>query len=277
MKKRIAVSIVLFAALSLVLAACGGGGGGGGGTPPNVVTLTADKSIALANGDDPVSPELVTFTAHVTNAGGAPLANQTISFVITAGTGSLINASVATGPSGTAAVQLMRDPITAPASRQDITVKATAASASGAKTVRFINLPTTASIEVALNKQVVNLGWLSFDILTAPTQTPPIFLQLSAIGAADTLPFQNGVNTLTFSTPPTYWILTTLDPGITTTPNGAIVGITFTIDATIKELPIFSVGPDHIAAYTPPLMDPMVPAITQADFVATTTFDTDHP
>jgi hypothetical protein len=76
--------------------------------------MTSDKAIALANGTDPVSPERITLTAEVKNYAGTVLSGKTISFVITAGTGSLVNAAATTNASGLATVQVQRNPITAP-------------------------------------------------------------------------------------------------------------------------------------------------------------------
>ena len=115
--------LILAVVILLLFTGCGSSSGGGGGAAASTTTLTSDKSIALANGTDPVSPERVTFTAASTP--GSP-----VSFVITAGTGSLINPAAATDASGNATVQLQRDPITGVNTREDVTVTATAAGAS---------------------------------------------------------------------------------------------------------------------------------------------------
>jgi len=244
-----------------------------------LISLTSDKAIALANGNDPVNPERITLTAQVTNAVGSAFANKTISFAVTSGTGSLVNADATTNASGIATVQVQRDPIAIPNTREDVTVTATVDSATGTKTVRFINLPATAAVGVALTKTVTNLAILIFDVVSAPTQTPPTFLTLSAVGAANTPPFVNGVTTLTWQVDvinSTYALMTSELVGITTTPNSPIVGITYNIDPTIKELPIFSVGPNHITAYDAGGFY-ILPTLIQADFVAITVFDTDLP
>jgi hypothetical protein len=277
MKKRFSVYLVMFGAISLLIAACGGGGGGG--AAPNIVAVTADKEIALANGNDPVSPEYVTMTATVTNAGGTPLTGTTISFVITSGTGTLVNASGATtDASGIATVQVKRDPIApAPPNKENVTVTATAAGASGSKTVKFINTPDTATVQVAINPPVTNLATLTFDLVSAPTQTPATLLVLEPINAADTLPFighadpnQNTFASLLFA-PDTYTLFTSLNPGIDTALNSPIVGFTYGIDPTIKSLPTFSIGPNNIHAFNPSGLD-LLPVLKQSNLVATTVF-----
>jgi hypothetical protein len=289
MKKRFGVYIVILAVMSLLLAACGGGGGGSSAPPPDpnaaaTVTMTSDKSIALANGTDPVSPERITLTAEVKNYAGTVLSGKTISFVITAGTGSLVAADAATNASGLATVQVQRNPVAAPNTREFITVTATADSATATATVRFINLPVTAAIEVALNRVVTDLAILNFDLVSAPAQSAPTLLEVKPIGAAITPPFigplgpgtQNTFASLTGISTPTYSLITSVIPGITTTANGAIVGFTYSIDPTTKSLPIFSVT--TLPAYFPAVTSgglPVLPAVTATDFVATTVFDTD--
>jgi len=288
MKKRLGVYIVIFAAMSILLGACGGGGDNGAPAPPppdptiaTSVTMTSDKAIALANGTDPVSPERITLTAEVKNYAGTVLSGKTISFVITAGSGTLVNVTAATNASGLATVQLQRDPIAAPNTREFITVTATADSASGTATVRFINLPAAAAIEVALNRVVTDLAILTFDLVSAPAQSAPTLLEVKPIGAAITAPFIGppSPNQNTFASllgPTTYSLFTSVIPGITTTVNSAIVGFTFNIDPTIKSLPTFTVTTQP--AYFPAITSggfPVLPAVTEADFVETTIFDTD--
>ena len=250
-----------------------------------LISLTSDKAIALANGNDPVNPERITLTAQVTNAVGSAFANKTISFAVTSGTGSLVNAAATTNASGIATVKLQRDPISAPNTREDITVTATVDSASGSKTVRFINLPATAAIEVALNRVVTDLAILTFDLVTAPTQSAPLFLEVKPIGAAITPPFIGPLGPGTQNTyaallggpnNTTYSLITSVIPGITTTVNGALVGFTYSIDPTITSLPTFTVT--TLSTYFPAMTSggvPVLPAVTQTDFVAATIFDTD--
>jgi hypothetical protein len=273
MKKRFSVYVMVFAAITFLIAACGRDHGDDAVpvdlTATSTVTVTADKRIALANGS-----ENITLTALVTNVSGSALAGKTISFAITSGTGTLQNAGATTSASGNATVQVNRGPIS-PLTKEDVIVTATADGISGSKTVRFINLPASAAIEVALTKTVTDLAILTFDIVSAPTQTPPIFLQLAAIGAADTPPFINGVTTQTFQLAAfTFSLMTSENPGITTTPNSPIVGLTYNIDSTIQELPIFSVGPNNIRADDSGGF-PILPTLNQADISATTVFDTE--
>jgi len=247
-----------------------------------IVTLTADKEIALANGNDPVSPDRITLTAEVKNADGTAMSGQTISFAVTMGTGSLVNADVATNASGIATVKLQRDPIPLPNTREDVTVTATVDKASGTKTVRFINLPATVQLEVALNRVVSDLAILTFDLVSSPTQSAPVLLEVKPIGLATTPPFigplgpgtQNTFAAMLDTT--TYSLFTSVIPGITTTVNGPLVGFTFSIDPTITSLPTFTVTTQP--TYFPALTSggyPVLPEVTQVDFVMTTIFDTD--
>jgi hypothetical protein len=247
-----------------------------------IVTLTADKEIALANGNDPVSPERITLTAEVKRADGTFLPGQGVTFAITAGSGVLANAGAATNASGLVSVTLQRNPIASPATREDVTVTATTGGVSGTKTVRFINLPGSAALEIALNRVVTDLAILTFDLVSSPTLSAPTFLAVTPIGAAITPPFigpsgpgtQNTFTALLGST--TYSLFTSVVPGITTSVNGAIVGFTYGIDSTIKSLPTFTVTtqPTYFPALTSGGV-PVLPAVTQADFVVTTIFDTD--
>ncbi len=266
--------IILAAVIFLLFSGCGGSSGGGGGAAASTTTLTSDKAIALANGNDPVSPERVTFTA--TSTPGSP-----VSFVITAGTGSLVNADTATNASGIATVQLQRNPITGVNTREDITVTATAAGASAAKTVRFIDLPSQANISIALNRVITDLGALTFDLVSSPTQSAPQFMLATPLGVAITFPRIGPLgpgtqNTYTIAVGTgKYSLVTTVNPGITTTVNGPLVGLTYSIDPTIKSLPTFAVGTTPQA--TNSLASGALPiAVSQADFVATTVFDTDN-
>ena len=276
MNKRSGAYLILAAVISLLFNGCGGGGGGGAAAA-STTTLTSDKAIALANGNDPVSPERVTLTA--TSTPGSP-----VSFVITAGTGSLVNADAATNASGIATVQLQRNPITGVNTREDITVTATAAGASAAKTVRFIDLPAQADVKVALNRVIQDLGGLTFDLVSSPTQSAPQFMLVTPLGAAIAFPRIGPLgpgtqNTYTIAVgTTTYSLLTTVSPGITTRVNDPLVGFTFNIDPTIKSLPTFAT----LATATTPsavtsLSTGAVPiAVSNADFVTTTVFSTDN-
>lgn len=270
MKKRVSVYLVLMVLLVSVLAACGGGGGGG--IAPNSVTLTANKQLALANGI-----EDVTLTAKVTDGGGNPLAGTTISFAITAGTGTLHSADLVTSASGTASVKVNRGPVDAPATNELVTVKATAAGSSGSATVKFINMPATATVQVGLTKAVSDIGILTFDLISTPTQTVSL-LAFDPIGAAITAPFVGpGIGQTSFTWlagGSTYAYMTSEIPGLAVAANSYFLGFTFGIDPGNTELPTFVIGPDHITAsnsggYL------ILPALTQADFIAAVVFDTE--
>ena len=157
MKKRFSVYVMMFAAITFLFAACGRDHGDNGTpvdlTKASTVTVTSDKRIALANGS-----ENITLTALVTNASGSALSGTAISFGITAGTGTLQNAAATTDALGNATVQVNRGPIAAPLTKEDVVITATADGVSGSKTVRFINLPASAAIEVALTKTVSDLA-----------------------------------------------------------------------------------------------------------------------
>jgi hypothetical protein len=277
MNKRSGGYLILAAVISLLFYGCGSSHGGGGGAAASATTLTSDKTIALANGDDPVSPERATLTA--TSTPGSP-----ITFVITAGTGSLVNPDAATNASGIATVQLQRNPLTGVNTREDITVTATAAGASAAKTVRFINLPAQAFVSIALNRVIQDIGVLTFDLVSSPTQSAPNFNTVTPVGAATRFPrIASGPGTNTFAIwagqgTSTYSLMTTAIPAITTRVNEPLLDFTYDIDPTIKSLPTFAT----LATGTTPsaitsLSSGAVPiTVSNADFVATTLFSTDN-
>jgi hypothetical protein len=274
MNKRSGRYLILAAVISLLFTSCGSSSGGGGAAAASATTLTSDKTIALANGTDPVSPERVTFTATST-----PMSS--VSFVITAGTGSLVNADAATNASGVATVQLQRNPITGVNTREDITVTATAAGASAAKTVRFINLPAQASVSIALNRVIQDLGVLTFDLVSSPTQSAPNFKLVTPLGAAISFPrigplgpgSPNTFAILVGTT--TYSLMTTVSPGITTRVNDPLVGFTYDIDPTIKSLPTFAVGTTPLAVNSLASGAASI-TVSKTDFVETTVFSTDN-
>ena len=278
MNKRLGGYVVLVAVISILFAGCGSDNGDDVDlSAASSVTVIADKEFALAN-----SSEDITLTAEVKNVDGTLLPGKAISFVITAGTGSLHNADAATNASGVASVKLRRDPIAPPNTREDVTVTATVDSASGSKTVRFINQPSSVAIEVALNRVVTDLAILTFDLVSSPTVSKPLLLEVTPIGLATTAPFigplgpgtQNTFAAMLDTT--TYSLFTSVIPGITTTVNGPLVGFTFSIDPTITSLPTFTVTTQP--TYFPALTSggyPVLPEVTQVDFVMTTIFDTD--
>jgi len=281
MNKRLGGYVTLAAVIFLLFNGCGGGGGGGStAAAASPMTMTSDKAIALANGNDPVSPERVTLTAATT----PPASGIPISFVITAGTGSLVNAAAATNASGLATVQLRRNPLSGVNTREDITVKATANGVSAAKTVRFINLPAQASVSIALNRVIQDLGVLTFDLVSSATQSAPQFMLVTPVGAAITFPRIGPLgpgtqNTYTISVgPTTYSLMTTVSPGITTIVNGDLLTFTYNIDPTIKSLPTFALGTTTPLAVTSLSTGavPVAPAVSQTDFVVTTVFSTDN-
>lgn len=282
MKKRFSVYVMMFAAITFLFAACGRDHGDNGTpvdlTKASTVTVTSDKRIALANGS-----ENITLTALVTNASGSALSGTAISFVITSGTGTLQNAGATTNASGNATVQVNRGPIAAPLTKEDVVITATADGVSGSKTVRFINLPASATIQVAIDPPVSNLAILTFDLISSPTQSTTI-LSIDPINEAATLPFigpGGGGTQNTFASilnaPNTYTLFEGLPastPGITTVLNSPIVGFVFAIDSTITALPTYVIGPDHITASVPSGL-PLLPALTQSNLVATVVFSTE--
>jgi hypothetical protein len=242
------------------------------------VTLTADKRIALANGI-----EDITVTALVTNVSGSTLSGKTISFAITQGTGTLHAAAAATDASGNATVKVNRGPVSAPLTKEDVTITATADGVSGSKTVRFINLPASASIQVAINPPISNLAILTFDLISSPTQSTTL-LSIDPINEAVTSPFigplgpgtQNTFASI-LSAPNTFTLFEGLPastPGITTVLNSPIVGFVFAIDSSITALPTYVIGPNNITASNPSGL-PLLPALTQSNLVATVVFDTE--
>jgi len=278
MKKRFGVYVMMFMSITFLLAACHNNSDDAVPVDPNAVAtvaVTADKRIALANGI-----EDITLTALVTNASGTPLSGKAISFVITTGTGTLHSADAATDASGNATVKVNRGPISAPLTKEDVTITATADIVSGTKTVRFINLPASATVQVAIDPPISNLAVLTFDLITSPTQTTTL-LSIDPINEAVIAPFIGPLgpgtqNTFAFilNPPNTYSLITSLNPGIATALNSPIVGFVFAIDSSITALPTYEIGPDHITASTPSGF-PLLPALTQSNLVATVVFDTE--
>lgn len=255
------------------------GGGGLAFFPVNTVTMAPDKTMALADGQ-----EDVTVTAVVKDFAGRPLSNAAISFVVSSGSGTLHSADLVTSASGTAAVKVNRDPVAGPATNETVTVTASASGASGSASIKFINMPSTATIRVGLNKVVTDLAVLTFDLASTPTQTTA-FLSISPINEANTAHFVFNTNTFTsigVSTWPSAFNFTLMTSpgtapfGITTVVNSPVLELVYNIDPTITSLPTFSVGPQNITAIGPlPDALDIVPALIQADFFSTTTFDTE--
>jgi hypothetical protein len=180
-------------------------------------------------------------------------------------------------------VKVNRGPIAVPLTKEDVVITATADGVSGSKTVRFINLPASATIQVAIDPPVSNLAILTFDLISSPTQSTTL-LSIDPINAAATSPFIGPLGPGTQNTfasiltaPNTYTLFEGLPasaPGITTVLNSPIVGFTFAIDSTITALPTYVIGPNHITASVPSGL-PLLPALTQSNLVATVVFDTE--
>jgi hypothetical protein len=279
MKKRFSFYVMMFVSITFLLAACHKSSDDAVPVDPNAVTtvaVTADKRIALANGI-----EDITLTALVTNSSGSAISGKTIAFVITVGTGTLHSADAATDASGKATVKVNRGPISAPLTKEDVTIMATADIVSGTKSVRFINLPAAATVQVAIDPPISNLAILTFDLVTSPTQTTTL-LSIEPINEAVTAPFvgPNGPGTQnTFTSilnpPNTYTLFEGLPaPGITTVTNSPIVGFVFAIDSSITALPTYEIGPNNITAFDPSGF-PVLPALTQSNLVAAVVFDTE--
>jgi hypothetical protein len=280
MKKKFSVYVMLFVSVAFLFASCGSDSDDPVPVDPNAaatVVVTSDKRIALANGI-----EDITLTALVTNASGSAISGKTVAFVITTGTGTLHSAAAATDASGKATVKVNRGPISPPPTKEDVTITATADIVSGTKTVRFINLPASASITVAIDPPISNLALLTFDLITSPTQTTTL-LSIDPINEAVTAPFigpgNPGQNTFAsiLNPPNTYTLFEGLPastPGITTVQNSPIVGFVFAIDPSITALPTYEIGPDHITTSDPSGF-PLLPALTQSNLVASVVFDTE--
>ena len=122
MNKKLGAYVVLVAVISLLFAGCGGSNGDDVDLNAAAsVTVSADKDIALANGS-----EDITLRAEVKNVDGTPLSGKAISFVVTAGAGSLHSADAATNASGIATAKLNRGPIAPPNTSENVTVTVTA-------------------------------------------------------------------------------------------------------------------------------------------------------
>jgi hypothetical protein len=125
----------------------------------------------------------------------------------------------------------------------------------------------------------MDLGALTFDLLSSPTQSAPVFSLVTPLGAAVTAPFIGPLgpgiqNTFAIAVDPStsrYTLITSVSPGITTIMNDPLVGFSYHIDPTMKSLPTFTV--------TAPLAETTGAAVpitvSQADFVVKTVFDTD--
>lgn len=267
--KKIVVGLVFF--LAATLSACGGGGDGGdAGSDPNAaatIQLTVSKSLALADGSD-----AVTLLAEVLRADGAAVTDGTvITFTVPAGSGTLSAALAATN-SGIASVDLTRAPI-AGAKNQIVTVTGSVGRVFGATEVKFINQPTSVELFIASAAPVANLGALqlivhntagvSFDNTAAPVFT----LNSAAVGAS--------LATASFNAAANSTNIMLINANGINTGTAPILKATFSVAASAG-LPSFSIDPAPASfTATDPLSIPLTPALTAANLLLATRFDTE--
>lgn len=148
----------------LLLSGCGGDGSSTQSVGAVSVTLTADKTEAIASTTDSV-----TLTATVKDASGAPLAGTPINFNVPPGT--YPYASIEhTNLDGTAVIHLQYPPI-GPNSTQSVAVTATSGSiTSNEVVVSFSNPQNAASVSLEADKSSIIADGIASVKLTATTK-----------------------------------------------------------------------------------------------------------
>lgn len=259
--KTVVFLVTLYAIIAL--AGCGGGGGGGSSVPtdPNAVasvTATASKGLALADNSDSAL-----ITATVTRNAGGPVADGTpITFAASGGNATVFEAA-STTTSGTATAKVRRPAVTS-GTNETVAVTATAGSVTSAPvSVKFINKPDTATVQVALNTAVSNLGVLVFDL---PPGTGATFSTVKGINEAATSNYVGFINPAVPSN--TFTVLNA--SGINVAANRPILEFTYAVGQ-ITALPVFQVTGNVTATTAAGSTIPLAPS----NFVVTTKFNTE--
>lgn len=268
---RIRTFIVLCLSLS-ILSGCGGGGGSGApaDTPASevaAVTLTASKSLVLADGTD-----AVTIGADVRKADGTAVADGTsVAFSVPENSGILSAASAST-TNGFATVTLTLAPISGQNNRT-LTVRGTSGSITGVKDVKFINQPASADVLIAFDQAVTNLAALNFKLNSSAgasfnNSTQPVLAINGAIGSLVVGNFDGAVSSTNIG-------LVNGGAGGCNTGTAPIIKATFAV-APGTGLPLFTVDltPATFTA-TDPLNGAVTPQVTAANTVVTVVFDTE--
>ena len=275
MKMKSFAKMTALLTLAWQLAACGGGGGGGAAPPPppdpnapTSVTLSVayrgGYQVAMAD-----NAETVTITADVKKSDGGAVPDGTqVSFTPSAGT---LSAATAATAGGKASVTLKLGPIAAPAKNQTVTITATAGTVTSASaSAKFINKPSSATVDVALNTALTDLAGLAFRVIPSG----------AAFSAAALINEASTTDGAIFAVPGSdvYTYLKTGAPGIATVANKAIFRFTFTIDPNaIAVLPTFAIG-EPTTGFQPlnSSLQPISVTLTTASFITTAVFDTEQ-
>lgn len=252
-----------FLAIGILLLLMTGCGGGGGGTPPgpndvSTVSVTSSKNLALANGTD-----AVTITASVTKvAGGAVADGTTVTFTVASGTATLSSTN-ATTVAGVASVTVTHAPITGAKNETDtFTATASGVNSAAGASIKFINNPSSATVDIALDVPFTGLS--AIDFVLAPNgatyASSSLINEANVTGALILAP---GNDAYAFFSPNT---------GVNTVANKPIFHFTFTINpTTITSLPSFTLQQPsngfQVVATSPT-------TVAASDFILTTVFDT---
>jgi hypothetical protein len=169
MQRRFAMTTARSVALGMLLVGCGGGGDGGGSTGPTVLPPAA---IVLQSGGDQVAEANAAFAqpivVRVTNARGEGVSGATVTFALTAGTGTANPASVPTDAQGMAQTAL-----TAGATPGRVTLTAS---------VGGVASPATINLKVTVAFSQMAGAW---DGTTS--QNLPVYMRITPTGLIDSL------------------------------------------------------------------------------------------
>jgi hypothetical protein len=256
MKQMYIIGLII--SVLAIIAGCGGGGGGADPNAPARITLTVSKSLALANGADPV-----TIQAAVEKADGTAVPDgTTVTFSVNTAT---LSASAAVTENGKALVSMTCASIPG-ANNYTAAVTAAAGSASNtAPPVKFINQPASVDVSVGFNQPVAKLAALQFRLNnTAGAAFNNADPQLvSAINAA-TGSFVQGNNIAGSNST----VIALINAGGFNTGTDPIIKATFVVAAGAG-LPAFSIDATPGAITSDP-------AVTAENIVVTTSFDTER-
>ena len=258
-------TVVFLVSLYAIIALGGCGGGGGGSAVPSdpdavaSVTATASKAVVLADNSD-----FAQITAAVTKNAGGPAADGTpVTFAVSSSSATIFDAT-STVTSGTATAKVRRAAIASPGSNETVAVTASAGSATSAPvSVKFINKPDTATVQVALNTPVTDLGVLVFDLTPGAGAT---FSTVKGINEAATSNYVGFINPAVPSN--TFTVLNA--SGMNVPANSNILEFTYAIGQ-ITSLPVFQVT-GNVTATT---ATGSTITLSPSNFVVATKFNTE--